>query len=362
MAVGDASGTLTVAEVKKGVPTVLFREGGGSDPIHRVELGGPPDKRDRLFLSRGTTVSGVNKKGKEFFAMRTTLTEPIRAMKVGDTMIYAAAETTYTVFDNGSEVGAWISPESIQDVAIDYLTRAEAHDAVLACTDGIVRICPVAEPLLEAPTTAGRLDCIHSYGRARPGTGAEAAAAAAAAASSRSSRRATQSLLYGSSAGIVGELLFDGESLRPGWSLPASAGGAGAVTALTSHDLTADGVNDVIVGRDTGDVQVFSFDTAPGEPSHVFTHHASESIRAIDCGQVSTADHEEIAFLTFSGRVASLTTEALGQRDVDDRYGRSKAAVQKEAQVALLRTEVEKLRAQVSLSFRLPMDPLGVND
>lgn len=97
LAVGDATGAVTVSEVKKGVPTTVFvagaESGGVSIPVHRVEAGGSVGKRNRLFVARGETVAAYDRKGKEFFALATTLTAPIRAMRVGASQIWTAADT-----------------------------------------------------------------------------------------------------------------------------------------------------------------------------------------------------------------------------------------------------------------------------
>jgi hypothetical protein len=91
---------VTVAELKKGVPSTVFTVGGGGAgdaslrrPVCRVEAGGSSEKRNRLFVARGTGVWGYDRKGKEFFCMETTMTSPIRAMRVGETHIWAAADT-----------------------------------------------------------------------------------------------------------------------------------------------------------------------------------------------------------------------------------------------------------------------------
>jgi len=97
--VGDSTGAVTVAEVKKGIATTAFVAGGpkvggvSAQGVNRVEAGGAFSKRNRLFVARGHSIAAYDRKGAEYFALETTLTSPIRSMRVGETLIWAAADT-----------------------------------------------------------------------------------------------------------------------------------------------------------------------------------------------------------------------------------------------------------------------------
>ncbi len=60
--------------------------------------------------------------------------------------------------------------------------------------------------------------------------------------------------------------------------------------------------------------------------------------------QVCTAGFKEVVYCTFSGKVASFTTEPMQARDEEDQYGRSKDIVVKETQITRLRKEMETLK------------------
>ena len=40
-------------------------------PVARLMIGGPADKKDRIFFSSAQTIRGVTRKGKEFFRFAT---------------------------------------------------------------------------------------------------------------------------------------------------------------------------------------------------------------------------------------------------------------------------------------------------
>jgi Bardet-Biedl syndrome 7 protein len=72
-----------------------------------------------------------------------------------------------------------------------------------------------------------------------------------------------------------------------------------------------------------------------------------ESIRSLQVGVATTPGFDEVLLSTFGGRVLSLTTEPLKEKDDEDEYGRSRQAVAEENNVGTLRKELEKLREKV---------------
>ena len=62
---------------------------------------------------------------------------------------------------------------------------------------------------------------------------------------------------------------------------------------LHAHDLTKDGVKDVLVGRDDGGVEIWSFDTGP-QPTLVFERSLQESITYVEGGMVSNPNFDEV--------------------------------------------------------------------
>ena len=139
-----------------------------------------------------------------------------------------------------------------------------------------------------------------------------------------------------------------------------------AANCIRVDDVTGDGVNDMIVARDNGAVQIFSLGegndgsgrhnengttfSAQGQqwsPTLRVEHEVGESVRSLDVGVVRTPGYDELVVCTYSGRVMSLTTESLSDRATEDKYGRSKAIVGKEAQVKAFRSELKDLHKQV---------------
>lgn len=115
-------------------------------------------------------------------------------------------------------------------------------------------------------------------------------------------------LVFGLENGAIGQLLSRPTKLKSGWKIPADSTGA-AVSTICLYDLTQDGGNDILVGREDGRVQVFGF-TENGVEL-VYEHTESDSIRGIKGAVVSSPEFQEVVACTYSGRVISHTTEPL---------------------------------------------------
>jgi Bardet-Biedl syndrome 7 protein len=103
---------------------------------------------------------------------------------------------------------------------------------------------------------------------------------------------------------------------------------------MDTFDMTKDGKADILVGRDDGAVQVYSFDISP-EPMLQFEKNVVESIRSIQVGRsiavdaachnkiprfvqsgcISSLGFEEIVVCSYAGKVVSFTNEELHKAD-----------------------------------------------
>ncbi|KAL3901263.1 MAG: hypothetical protein SGPRY_012308, partial [Prymnesium sp.] len=84
-----------------------------------------------------------------------------------------------------------------------------------------------------------------------------------------------------------------------------STGGAWPPLTGTA-DISHDGVKDLIIGRDDGQLEarvyaVWSFDV--GTPKLVFERALQESVTSVECGLVTNANYEEVVLSTYSGKV-----------------------------------------------------------
>ena len=203
---------------------------------------------------------------------------------------------------------------------------ATTHLTALACADKTVRVLRRDD---EAQRDAGRAEsisvgmpvsAIQSYvadaqavrekGHAADGGGAAAGdndggtlsseAASAAIDVFLTTSEASRQLLYGTEGGTIGQLMVGSRTTERGWTLPSAAGVP--IDMCTGYDLTADGVPDIVVGRDNGAVEVYGFELG-AEPTLMLQKSVGEGVTAVDAGTCTASSSMDAVISTYSGKI-----------------------------------------------------------
>lgn len=177
-------------------------------------------------------------------------------------------EFIFNEFDDGKDTHFFMSPDSILALTADRVSRSAIKDVVLACHDRMLRVIQDSSPVQELPVPGppsclhardaddlGRSDRLIVYGTVRPGRMQAGHRLLAALLTPPPRARVRQSN------GMLGSARTEGGTLGLGWTLP-NDDGSGPVQAITMTDLTEDGIQDVVVGRGDGRVQVYGFDVS----------------------------------------------------------------------------------------------------
>lgn len=188
---------------------------------------------------------------------------------------------------------------------------------VLGCQDGYIRAISGSnlyyEAALQGAVTVLNNDYVYSSMGGGGGSGA---------ASTSGMVGSGNELIYGLDNGTIGQMLLTGDSIRRGWVVDGGSGGGGAsADAVVAHsgsgtqrsqgsvksilsklDVTHDGVNDVVVGRDDGTMEVYGFNFN-GDPELLYSRSVGETVHTIDGGFITSGETEEIIAQTYSGKV-----------------------------------------------------------
>ncbi|XP_023562208.1 Bardet-Biedl syndrome 7 protein isoform X3 [Octodon degus] len=151
-----------------------------------------------------------------------------------------------------------------------------------------------------------------------------------------------EDVLFGTSDGKLGLIQVTPSKPVHKWEIQNEKK-RGGILCIDSFDIMGDGVKDVLVGRDDGMVEVYSFDNA-AEPVLRFDQMLSESITSIQGGCVGTDNYDEIVVSTYSGWVTGLTTEPIHK---ESGPGELKINQEMQNKIASLRSELEHLQYKV---------------
>jgi len=354
--VGDDTGALTCFGMKKDQLETVFKTAPAPrSEIGRVELGGEAtggEATARIFWASGQTIKGITQKGKEFLRFNTNLTEPIRSMYIEGDEIHTGGEYIYNQFTNCKDTAFFMSSDRINDLTCEAVSGNPKPDVVLACQDRYIRVLSGSSLVYEAPAD-GAVSTVERYQNPMPGNGP--AGINGSGFNTESSYQpprtdGAKQLLYGTENGLVGELLMDATLMRRGWVVDPlmenRRGKAGGVHCICVEDITKDGIKDIMVGRDDGIVEVWSFDTGE-QPKLVFERSLQESITSIDAGLITNSNFEEVVLSTYAGKLVSFSSEPSAGEGAEAAPADGPKQRGGERKIRSLMSELEKLRERV---------------
>uniref|UniRef100_A0A7S2VM06 Bardet-Biedl syndrome 7 protein homolog n=1 Tax=Zooxanthella nutricula TaxID=1333877 RepID=A0A7S2VM06_9DINO len=311
IAVGDDSGVLTVFYMKKGEVQTEWK----SAPLGReiacvvMQAG-----KDKLFVGCGQSIHGFTRKGKEFVKIKTNLTETINYLFVDENMIWTGGEYIMNIYDQCKDFAFTMVKDKINDLTCSPIAPGDILSTVMACQDKFLRVYQ-GDKLYHELSVEGPCTSLGYYGT--PPMEREA----------RKPNGETQ-MLYGTEQGMVGLCNVDAKAMRrvagitdrqqrPGMSGPAAATRRARVLSLHTADVVKSGALDILVGREDGNLEVWSLGDGVSSPSAARLEQApptltyetglQESVQAIASGSITGSDHNELVLTTYGGKVLAFT-------------------------------------------------------
>ncbi|XP_029367907.1 BBSome complex member BBS7 isoform X1 [Echeneis naucrates] len=319
VAIGDHDGILTCFGIKKGEAVPVFKTLPGQK-IARLDLGGAVGTpQEKIFVCSGSQVRGFTKKGKQFLTFEANLTETINAMHVSGADLFVCASYIYNHYCDCKDQDYYLCGDKINDITClssENLTRLVP---VLACQDRVLRVLQGSELAyeVEVPGPPSVLELYNKDGG--------------------------EEILYGTTDGKIGLVQIGESSAVTKWEIDNDKK-KGGILCIDTYDIIGDGVNDILVGRDDGTVEVYGFDSS-SEPALHFDHVLSESVTSIQGGCVGKEAFDEVLTATYTGWVTGLTTEPQkAEAGPGDEIRMSKET---QSKVEALRAELEQLQVKV---------------
>uniref|UniRef100_A0A1A8GTM9 Bardet-Biedl syndrome 7 n=2 Tax=Nothobranchius korthausae TaxID=1143690 RepID=A0A1A8GTM9_9TELE len=319
VAIADHDGVLTCFGMKKGEAVSVFKTLPGPK-IARMDLGGATGTpQEKIFVCSGSQVRGFTKKGKQFLTFEANLTENINAMHVSGADLFVCASYIYNHYCDCKDQDYFLSGDKINDIMCLSSEKLLRLTPVLACQDRILRVLQGSELAydIEIPGPPSVLELYN--------------------------KDAGDEILYGTTDGKIGLVQIGDHSAGIKWEIDNNKK-KGGVLCIDTYDIIGDGVNDILVGRDDGTVEVFGFDNS-GESTLRFEHVLSESVTSIQGGCVGKESYDELLTSTYTGWVTGLTTEP--QKTEAGPGDEVRMSKETQSKIETLRAELEQLQVKV---------------
>ncbi|CAF0705971.1 unnamed protein product [Brachionus calyciflorus] len=322
--VGDSSGVVQLFAIKQKEPLNIFKTL-PSKRITRIELSGRFNEiYDRIFVSSLSTVTGYTKKGRPFFNFETNMTEPIKSMRVNGDNLCIAGSYVFNSYKNSVESAYYLCPDKINDLLLLPMASADSKiTPILACNDRILRVLDDSIVIYETEV-AGPPTTLSLYNKNGGLNGKE--------------------ILYGTSDGKIGLIEMNIDEPLPKWEL-SNERRLGGISCIDSHDITNDGIMDLLVSREDGTIEVYGYDSMDN-PELKFTYNGNEGVTSIQGGCVGSSGYDEIVVSTYNGWIFGLTTESFNKE-----LGNLPATltIDKDSSMKMnkLRDEIDKLQNHV---------------
>nr|XP_045592027.1 Bardet-Biedl syndrome 7 protein homolog isoform X1 [Procambarus clarkii]XP_045592028.1 Bardet-Biedl syndrome 7 protein homolog isoform X1 [Procambarus clarkii] len=331
--VGDHDGVVQLFTMKRGEMQLGFKAYAGKS-ITRLELGGALGTiKDKIFLSSGNEVRGYTKKGKQFLGFDTNLTEEIKSMHISGSDLLVCGDYVYNHYHDCQDSNYFLAADKINDVITLPVEKMKCLIPILACEDRLLRVMRDSEVLysVELPSPPSSLQLFYNDGGENG-----------------------DQLLYGTSDGKIGLVQLGRGSANHRWVCENGSGVGnsstsrhGGVTCMDHHDITGDGIRDLIVGRDDGSVEVYSYeDGDESEPTLRFSMACSESVTSVQGAVVGNAGYDEIVASTYTGWIFGVTSEPM-DRNMTSESGVVHISQDSKQKIQRLRTEIEELQQRV---------------
>uniref|UniRef100_A0A3B5Q1E5 Bardet-Biedl syndrome 7 n=1 Tax=Xiphophorus maculatus TaxID=8083 RepID=A0A3B5Q1E5_XIPMA len=319
VAIADHDGVVTCFGMKKGEAVPVFKTLPGAK-VARMDLGGAEGTpQEKIFVCSGSQVRGFTKKGKQFLTFEANLTESINALHVSGADLFVCASYIYNHYCDCKDQDYFLSGDKINDITCVSSEKLPHLIPVLACQDRVLRVLQGSELSydIEVPGPPSVLELFNKDGG--------------------------EEVLYGTTDGKIGLVQIGDCDAATKWEI-GNEKRKGGILCIDTYDIIGDGVNDILVGRDDGTVEVYGFDSSR-EPTLRFEHVLTESVTSIQGGCVGKESYDEVLTATYTGWVTGLTSEP--QRAEAVQGDEVRLSKETQSKIEALSAELEQLQVKV---------------
>lgn len=267
LVVGDQSGRLSLYSLNSFAASLIWSQHLHS--ISHLEV-----SNSQIYISSGCYVYSFSPSGQESSNFDTNVSESIKTFKVKGEDIWTAGKYLYNHYVSQKEKDYIILQDTINDFCVASITDQITDNVVLACNDKTIRI-------VDGVNTA--YTCMLPF------------------APSCLWMQSNREVLIGSNNGTLGLVDLDRDQGNLLWSVQ---GKNCEITGIYNYDMSGNGVDDIILSRNDGNIEVYSV-LENREITLACECFVSEGVTSLVAGKPQGLP--EIFISTYSGKIIGLS-------------------------------------------------------
>lgn len=287
--IGDARGVIYITQYKKTEPEILIRTNPYPKEIACIQVN-PDPTADKIFFAVGNSLFEMNRSYTTKFKIEFDLADDIQTFQVIENNIWAVSNNYLAQYEYGEiTTEKWTFDNECKIISIfvsTFLGKREPF-VVLGSEDNKIKFVQNNEVFKILPTKGG-VNCISL-------------------ASLSLYDHSENNFLYGTTTGSFGIITFtDKDTIEIVYESEVPKD-TSEVVDLKVFDINNDGLNEIILIRANGMVEIYQIGTTFSEITLIAKHSTGEHLTGIDIGKFKTNDKYEIMLISLTGLVFSLT-------------------------------------------------------
>ena len=291
LALGDTRGTIYITHYKKTQPEILVRTNPYPKEISSILVDQDPSK-DKIFFAVGNSIYVINRTYSTKYKIEFDLADDIKTFQVIENNIWTVSNTYLSQYEYGeitTEKGTYDNGCKILNILVSKLFGAASPIVILGSEDNKIKLVENSEEFFTLPTKGG-VTCfcpikMSTYDNSE------------------------NNILFGTTTGTHGVLNIKGKDEVKILFEYNDDKNYSDVVDIKVFDIDHNGINEIILIRSDGIVEIYSIGETLFETSLIVKHNTHEHLTGIDIGKYKTNDKYEIMLISLSGLVFSLTPE-----------------------------------------------------
>ncbi|VDK82988.1 unnamed protein product [Litomosoides sigmodontis] len=298
--------------------------------------------QDKIFCAYENRVKGFTRKGKQFLAFDSNMTEPISCMYIYGVEMFLCSERNFNHFHDCVDANVSKSsgkrevPLKFLAIRKAYLCNDQINDVlclpivegswvgrgitpIIACSDKTIKVIEGSKlsyeiGLSDVPNVLHLFMNDGGFNK--------------------------QKVLYGTKDGHLGLVDLSPENGALIWEIATKS--TSAITCIHCYPFISAPTPNVIIGKEDGLIEIYTVDNTD-KATFSQSYQCDDCVLSVQCGRVSSPDFDEIVVCTHLGLIFALTTEPVAKPNSTT----AALSPRVEVKIQQLRSEIENIQEKI---------------